>query len=234
MAAIQSVVQRHAIEVEGAYQQMLLGLQGAWLAFTNSMGNPLAARYQLHQQLASTVRANVPLLRQRVRDAIIAAHHQGEVDSQAQYLTSPDAGLLEEAQTNIEAAATRDARGLGLLAAQTLQRYQLAVRRMPAVMARQAALGELPNQGRDVFVQLDRLQRKRNSAEFVSTQLRMTAFAAYFHSFASTLVAANVDTFEALHPEEGTRAMSLLQGWPEWLALNTHPHTRWSLQRSAT
>jgi len=231
MARIQDLVQRHADDAQGAYGQLLLGLQGAWLGFANGMGNPIAARMQLAQQAGDLVRSYTPLLRSRVRDAIVAAHHQGELDAEGQYQSGPEHAFIEESQDTIEAAAARDARGVVLLATQALQRYQVARGRMPEVLARQAALGELPSQGRDVFVQLDRLQRKRNSGEFVAASLRMAMFATYAHSFGATLAGQGVDTLVAEHPEKPAQELSLLNGFTAWCAENVHPNTRWSLRQ---
>lgn len=233
MAKIQDVVEARGAEVRNSYEQLLIGMQGAWLSFTYVMENPMAARIQLRAQLIGLVNAYSSLLAGKVREAVTDAHNQAVMEAAVGYMGEPPAQLLEEAAQGIELASRRDARGLEILAGQTLTRYALARRRMPAATARVAALGELPSQGRDVFVQLDRLQRKRNSADFVVASARMAMFATYFHSFTTQVAEAGEEVVVAVHPEHGSVELNLLAGYTEWAAENTHPNTRWHLQRKA-
>jgi hypothetical protein len=232
MAKIQDIVAQRSGEIRGAYENMLLGMQGAWMGFAANLGNAQVARLQLHTQLSGLVQSFGGLMRPRARDAVIAAHAQGVTDAQgAVALVDAPAPMIEEAQSALDAAAARDGRGMLLLAHQTALRYNMARQSMPHDVARAAALGELPGQGRDVFVQLDRLQRKRSSADFISASLRMAMYATYFNGFTSALATSGSSKFEAVHPEAAAVPLDLMDGWTAWAAENTHPNTRWSLRR---
>ena len=231
MAKIHDLVDARSGEIKASYEQLLIGMQGSWLSFTFNMGMPAVARLHLHSQLADLLGAYDSLLRNKALEAVQSVHNQAELEAGAEQLTEPPLAMVAEAQAGLEQAARRDARGMQILANQALIRYQLAARRLPPALARSSALGELPAQGRDVFVQLDRMQRKRNSADFVVASARMAMFATYFQSSPAAAAAAGGESVVAVHPERGELELNLLSGYHGWAAENTHPNTRWHLQR---
>lgn len=231
---IQKLVEAEAAAVVRAYEHFTLGVQGAWLIFSQNLGNEngSVAHMRLNAQLQSLAFSHASLLTTISESAVRAAHKQGVEDSAltpAIQSASAPQDFVDEIGDTIRSATKRDIRGISIMAYQAQIRFRSAAQTMTRDVARASALGELPGQSRDVFVQLDRHQRKRNSADFVTAALRMNMIAAYFQGFTESIVGRH-DTFWAVHPEKSPEKLSLSSGWVQWAAENTHPNSRWSLQ----
>lgn len=233
MAQIHDLVDGVSGDVRSAYGRLVLGMDGAWLGFTDTLGSgPAYSRMHLSASVHGLGDAYTRLLQRIAADGVREAYAQGAQDAAGPGSDPVPPALIEEAQSWPATAVARDLRALEYVGQQTLLRYSVASRSMGPSSAKQAVLGELPSQARNVFVQLDRMARKRNSLDWVDAGVRKTMLDAYGHGFTAALAAGGRNDFQAVHAEGDVVNLGLIDTWPDWQAEHMHPNTRWSLRRT--
>lgn len=230
MGKIQDLAEATSREVRAAYERFMLGADGAWLAFANSLGSgPAYSRMILRGGLDSLAGAYTSLVEQLAVNAVTSAFQTGAVAAGGNAGQIPE-GMLAEARHWPQAAIARDVRTLLLAGQQVVLRHGIASMHMPATLARQAALGELPSQQASTFVQLDLAGRRRRSIDYLDVGIRKTLVDAYAYGFTAALAAAGTDSFQAVNTDGTVEDLNLLTTWPAWSQQHMHPNTTWSLR----
>lgn len=219
---IQELADRHARWVQALLQGFHLALSGAL-----ALDDASRARISIMVQTQSTL----SLLTAAAQDALNSARQQAMADAglRPEQLQETH-GLDEEMDERVRSIVLADARtAVRHLQARQL-REQLLRGQMKPDAARMAARGELPSQQRDLFVQLDKAQRRFLSDALLTGTVRGLMFRAWGHSFASSLAAAGEGGFVATRDQQRIE-LDFSGNWADWADAELHPNCRWALTR---
>lgn len=188
--------------------------------------------------VSTLLNASTRLLKSATSGLVYAAARAGAQDAGSDWngvvfedqLTAPGASTLDSVATALRIDAITAAR----TARQVGQRYQLATwRGVGTEEALATALRESlgGDNFSDVFVQLDRANRRFKTSQMLPIQVCMAMRTAYAEQFFQELARAGADEFNLQHPEHPTRRMSYLKDWPAAAREELHPNARWRLTR---
>jgi hypothetical protein len=236
MAKIHDLAAQTSRDLQSEYRSFLVGVDGVWMQFTQTLGaGPAYSRMNLAAGAEALLRAHGPLIERLARTATQEAYKQGTADAGGAY-PMPTEHLFDEAVYWGQSALARDLRVVLQRGQQTLLRYAVATRSMGPACAKQAALGELPSQAGDVFVQLDRAGRRRTSVDWMDAGVRLAMFKAYGVGFVESLANAGQRQFEVYDASDDgdaieVQTLDLIESEPTWMDFYLHPNTRWALRR---